>query len=668
MLLEGIFLLTNATLPHGGARFFNSITIDNRNGLIREICGMPRIVHPSVSDHGSLRQPLERGERLLFNLFDSELDPEWEIYIQPHLNGLRPDFVLLNPRVGICVIEVKDWNLDAMPYYVKTHESGLKELYASKDGRSFRIDNPFTKIKRYKDALFNVYCPRLQNRFGYAAIVGSVVFPFALRERLLPLQEAFLTSEEARKSAEWWPVAGTSELNSHGLSAILPILRRGSHHLMTPAIADDLRGWLVEPDFATAQRRPLELDRNQRALAETRTESGYRRIKGPAGSGKSLVLAARAAKLASEGKTVLIVTYNMTLWHYLRDLVARGSTVRGWMKCVTFVHFHEWCKEVCIEAGLEGEYAELMSPVAKIMNLGLDPREEQKRLAPILKPIMNTGLPTLALQAASSDATEKFDAVLVDEGQDYLPLWWNALRGICKPSGEMLLVADATQDVYGTASNWTQEAMTGAGFPGGRWAQLSIGYRLPPVALDLAQKFADRFLPLETIDIPQADQGSFQLFPSEASWVQCSEQDAMRNCVNAILAMMRMTGKTSANADITFLANDIDFGLSVVDELKSYRVNVAHTFAREKRIQNRLKMAFYLGDARIKATTFHSFKGWEARLIVMHIRRAVGAEGLAAIYAALTRLKRSEHGSYLTVVCSAPELAEFGAAWRDSSA
>jgi hypothetical protein len=66
---------------------------------------------------------MERGEKMLFDLLDRELDP-WEIYIQPHLNGLRPDFVLLNPSVGVCVIEVKDWNLDAMPYYIKEHQSG----------------------------------------------------------------------------------------------------------------------------------------------------------------------------------------------------------------------------------------------------------------------------------------------------------------------------------------------------------------------------------------------------------------------------------------------------------------------------------------------------------------------------------------------------------------
>jgi hypothetical protein len=35
--------------------------------------------------------------------------------------------------------------------------------------------------------------------------------------------------------------------------------------------------------------------------------------------------------------------------------------------------------------------------------------------------------------------------------------------------GEMVLVADKTQDVYGTAGVWTDEAMSNSGFRG-QWA------------------------------------------------------------------------------------------------------------------------------------------------------------------------------------------------------
>jgi hypothetical protein len=43
------------------------------------------------------------------------------------------------------------------------------------------------------------------------------------------------------------PVGGSEELCEQGLTVILPILRRERHGLMTAALADDLRGWLVEP-------------------------------------------------------------------------------------------------------------------------------------------------------------------------------------------------------------------------------------------------------------------------------------------------------------------------------------------------------------------------------------------------------------------------------------
>lgn len=78
-------------------------------------------------------------------------------------------------------------------------------------------------------------------------------------------------------------------------------------------------------------------------------------------------------------------------------------------------------------------------------------------------------------------------------------------------------------------------------------------------------------------------------------------------------------------------------------------------------------MGFYMGDARLKATTLHSFKGWEARLLVVYITEAAHAESLALVYAGLTRLKRSQLGSWLTVVCAAPELDLYGRSFPEHS-
>lgn len=600
-----------------------------------------RVIFPPLVEHANLRTPLNAGEKLVFDFFNHYLRPDWEIYIQPYLNGLRPDFVLINPNGGIAVFEVKGWNLDAMHYFTKPDAWDHMALWAEKDGKEFcrQKDNPVSKVNLYKKEIFDLYCPRLQDRSGWATITAGIIFPFASTKRVRELLSPFLQSTSGDKYARYQPVSGMEELSSGNLNAVFPESQRVRSRLMSEDRAQDLRGWLVEPDFASTQRTPLELDRNQRALAESRTATGYRRIKGPAGSGKSLVLAARAARLANEGRTVLVVTYNITLWHYLKDLIVRGLDVSSNIRNIEFTHFHLWCKHVCYGVGWEKRYDDLWKT---------DDKED----------VLNVGLPRLTEEAIQQYGAFQYDAILVDEGQDYRPVWWNVLRQACKPEGEMLLVADATQDVYGTARSWTDEVMKGAGFSGGRWAQLNVSYRLPPQALHYARHFAETFLPEESIDLPEPEQGSLDLYPCHLRWVQCDPQKAEQVCSDEIFSLMEQTGGSGlANADITVLVGDTRSGSCIVSRLAEQNIRVVDTFGTEHR---RRKMGFYMGDARIKATTLHSFKGWESRLLVVYVSEAEHTESLALIYAGLTRLKRSQEGSWLTVVNSASRLKEYG--------
>jgi hypothetical protein len=397
----------------------------------------------------------------VLELFHRKLSEKWEIYIQPHMNGLRPDFVLLNPDVGIGIFEVKDWNFDAMSYHSNLDPSGDRSgqrrpvLRATLDGKTFEVKaNPVDQVRRYKEELFSLYCPRLEKKSGFAVITAGLIFPFACSDEVTRLMAPYQTAQEREQYPQYSPIAGREAIEADDLTTIFPEAgSRSWSKFMTPEHADDLRGWLVEPDFAASQRVPLELDARQKSYSQSRTESGYRRIKGPAGSGKSVVLAARAAQLAAEGKSVLVVTFNITLWHYLRDLVARASDAPGWNDGITFVHFHRWCRMVCDEVGLGSAYDDLWTSKQSLSN------------------ILNHGMADLATRAARHPEATQYDAILVDEGQDYRLSWWNALRSVAKPDAELLLVADATQDVYGTASAWTDDAMRGAGFTG-RWAEL----------------------------------------------------------------------------------------------------------------------------------------------------------------------------------------------------
>jgi hypothetical protein len=623
-----------------------------------------RTIYPPVADFNRLRQPLTSGERRVFDLFNKHLPDDWEIYIQPHLNGLRPDFVLLNPKVGIGVFEVKDWDLNAMTY---RNEGSV--LRASHEGQTFDVwPNPVQQLRRYKEEIHQLYCPRLEQKNGFAVITAGLIFPFAARDSVVALMAPHQTQEEREKYPRYSPISGREAISGGWLEKVFPESSRQSSIYMTPDHADDLRGWLVEPDFSSDQRMPLEMDARQRSLADTRTESGYRRIKGPAGSGKSVVLAARAAKLAAEGKSVLIATYNITLWHYLRDLVARASNKPGWSNGITTLNFHEWCRRTCHEAGSEWSkrYADLFKDVPEKPENPLLRKEWARRWQPVVDRILNIEVPDLASRAAGEPGVTRYDAILVDEGQDYRLPWWNALRRAVKDDGECVLVADATQDVYGTAGAWTDNAMRGAGFSGG-WTQLETSYRLPNDAMDMARTFAQEFLPQDTIDLPKPEQGSLALHPCTLRWVQRDpETTATDSCVTEILSMLKRSGRDGlANADLCLLTDDQRVGAEVVRLLREKNIRTVTTFDDRGVESKRNKMGFWMGDARVKATTLHSFKGWESRLLVVHITRAFTADARALIYAGLTRLKRSVQGSHLTVVCTAPELSKFGQRWPE---
>ncbi len=610
-----------------------------------------RFVSPPVKDLLNLRQQLTPGEKMVFDIFNQHLGSKWEIYIQPHLNGLRPDFVLLNPDVGIAVFEVKDWNLSAMHYGVDNRKGKPPLLWAEKDGKHFSLqkDNPVEKVHLYRNEIFNLYCPRLNSKAGFATITAGIIFPFCPEKHLHALLEPCLEYRGMTEYPAYSPVSGAESIATENLRRIFPESNRNTSRLMNEDLTKDMRNWLVEPDFAATQRMPIELDRNQLAFVTTRTQSGYRRIRGAAGSGKSLILAARAAELIQQQKNVLVVTFNITLLHYLMDVAVRypGGSGRT-RQDITWLNFHLWCRRVCMENDAEEEYKSLWKGDSK--------------------EVLNWGLPALASSVLTKAVDSAlYDAVLVDEGQDFLPNWWGVLRKVCKPEGEMLLVADATQDIYGTAGSWTDEAMTGAGFHG-KWSELDVSYRMPVEALNEAASFAAHYLPEGSRIVPRFAQSAQLLLipPCHLRWVHYTGSHAAQICCNEILRLFTRAGSEgSAVADTTFLCDSKTLGQDVVFLLEGKGIRCVHTYDEDEKESRRQKMGFYMGDARVKATTLHSFKGWEARTLVLYTGREVTPASLALLYTGLTRLKRHPDGSFLTVISKSYELNEYGKSWHD---
>ena len=598
-----------------------------------------RVIEPPRGELGKLRRPPSDGMSNVLNLFDAQLPREWEIYVRPHLNGLRPDIVLINPRVGIAVFDVDDGDAETIRYSLEID-------------RTYR--NPITRIRLYKDEILNLYCPRLNDHFGKAgaqAITSGIICPQVTAAKLKCLSEPFRRRDDGMKRyPRYYPFSGADDVASGNLAAIFPEYRRTWSNVMSPDTANDLRGWLTEPAFSREQREPLdwEMDNRQLQIAKTRTATGFRRVKGPAGSGKSLALAARAAELANEGMRVLVCTFNITIGNYLRHLALRYAV--DWhtvAENVDFLHFHWWCKRACSVSGNDAHYDALWRK---------HPAEEvlEHRLAELVGQIYDN--------QSSGTSLPQYDAILVDEGQDFRPLWWQSLLKAVTPNGEKLLVADKTQDIYGTANAWTDEAMIGAGFRG-EWLELRESYRLPPAVIPILEAYADEFLREVEVDIPTIYQPALNR-PAELRWLQVEPDQALRHCIEEMQRQMIRLRSDTAIPDVVFLSSG-DMGRRVVDEFETMGAHLLHTFDVDGNESRRQKLAFFQGTAKVKATTIHSFKGWEGRHLIIYVDCYSQDRNPALLYTALTRLKAHPGGSGLTVVSACPDLYNFGSVWPD---
>ena len=403
---------------------------------------------------------------------------------------------------------------------------------------------------------------------------------------------------------------------------------------IAPRNIDRIRRELAEPEFVSDQRRPLKLSVAARNVATNPSNARMRRVRGTAGCGKSLGLAARASQLSKEGKDVLVLTYNSTLPHYLHDLAARRcAEITADVNRITFTHFHAFCNRICDNSRLAGH-----QPTSGRLPGVTDPEDE---------------IVGRAIDAYKAGFGLQYDAVLVDEGQDFNVHWWNFLRRhVVRPGGEMLLVADPTQDVYEKRA-WTDEAvMKGAGFSG-QWADLTGSYRMPADLTPLVAEFAERYVFGDRLDpvVPEdLETGSSLAAPTRRHWFNAPSGSSIGVELGREVVRLLADNPDLHPWDVVFLAPSHQVGLTAVEVIRAAGHEVQHMFAVTRPEQRVLKERFWGQAPGIKGCTVQSFKGWEARAVVLGINRQRESRRLA--YVGMTRVKGDpdNRSAYLSVV------------------
>lgn len=476
---------------------------------------------------GSCKPRMTSGERRTAELLERKLDEDYLLWYDVPVGPqrLHPDFVVLHPRRGLLVLEVKDWRIASLVQADKTHwvihgEVGPKTVLS-----------PLEQARQVAQAVVNALArdPQLVHAQGPGQ--GKLVFPWSYGVVLTRITRAQLQQSGLTEALEPHRVLCQDEMDAamepealqSRLWDMFPYGMRGV--LSLPQI-DRVR-WILFPEVRVQSPVQLELleaapaansdgaqalqpgqtegrafaepelpdlmrvmDLQQEQLARSLGE-GHRVIHGVAGSGKTMLLAYRAEHLArlyggSGGAApVLLLCYNEPLARQLAAVMA----ARGVADRVQAVHFHKWCRDQLVAYGQDLPPANL--PVAEKM---------AELVQRVIQGVQRRQIPS-----------GQYRAVLVDEGHDFAPEWFKLLVQMVDPATNNLLVmVDDAQTLYGHAKKRSFSFKSVGIQAQGRTTVLKINYRNTRQILHVARLVADAFgaadAPVGTVGAP-ADAG-----------------------------------------------------------------------------------------------------------------------------------------------------------------
>lgn len=323
------------------------------------------------------------------------------------------DFLILHPRLGLISIEAKPGDI--------TYDSKSGVWYRS-DGELLKND-PFLQAQRSAHALkqllqsrakgwtqhqlphsFAVYfcgADHVKGHFPAHALPSIMLLQGdlpRLKERLAGVAKQFGST-----SAQ--PLV---KLVQEAIAVLRPEFR------LVRTMSTQLK--MLDDEFlrlTEAQSRVLDLMRDSRRVL----------VKGCAGSGKTLLALEKAMRLASEGLKVLLLCYNIPLAEWLKVTASRENSD------VTVSHFHGICEQF-----------------SKFAGISYKTPDGQSRLTEFF----DTVAPNCLDHAIKAGVGPRFDAIIVDEGQDFIGEWWIIIEDLLKDqkNGYLYIFYDPDQNIF----------------------------------------------------------------------------------------------------------------------------------------------------------------------------------------------------------------------------
>jgi hypothetical protein len=362
------------------------------------------------------------AERQLYKAFRDKLEDDYIVFhsvawLSQDRQG-RPrdgeaDFVIAHPQRGILVMEAKGGIIHHSPDTNKWNST-------DPNGQTYDIKDPIGQAGFSKHSLRIHLTQRIQEPGRRINIGQAVAFPEVMvqeawlgpnKPRQIILDQIDLADLSARVSQAmaYWRGKSPEQDTVTGEEAIKALIE---------LLAKD---WELRPalwgDFVQEQEQFIRLTRQQYLILDVLNRQRRAAICGCAGSGKTMMAAEKASRLARQGFRVLLTCFNKNL---AADLRARLKP----SPYLDIFNFHELCYDLARRAG--------SLPAKRDSDAFFDQQLPQ------------------ALIDAADVLDIRYDAVVVDEGQDFLDSWWLPLQKLLSDPDEGILYIffDDNQRIY----------------------------------------------------------------------------------------------------------------------------------------------------------------------------------------------------------------------------
>jgi hypothetical protein len=368
------------------------------------------------------------AKRRLFEEFERQLPDSYQVhhsvawqqrYRASGVEDGEADIVIVDPKGAILVLEVKSGE-----HISHDGESGRWE------SNGHLIADPFRQSLKAKMSLH----AKLKERFGadtYYVIGHAVAFPeVEINADFRPdaPRQIILDARKVDDLRAWTVncfqyIQADPRLRNWELPTEI---REGLNTFLSPSweFSPPLSAYFKEIDLiierlTEAQYYLIDALRKHRQVA----------IAGCAGSGKTLVAVEKAVRLEREGFSVLVLCHNPYLAEYIQALV--GEAQISALNFITLVR---------ILVNEQGGTEDLLS---KLYDHKLTPWSQYTEPSP-------NDL-YLAIERLAS-LGGLFDAVIVDEGQDFIESWWEVAKACLKDPerGNFYIFFDDNQAIYPT--------------------------------------------------------------------------------------------------------------------------------------------------------------------------------------------------------------------------